>query len=38
VGSAVRSLVDGGAALAFDGKGSLVLEARSRQPFPPARD
>jgi ribonuclease D len=38
VGSAVRSLVDGGAALAFDGNGSLVLEARSRQPFRPARD
>lgn len=29
VGDAVRSLVSGGAALAFDGKGGLVLEERS---------
>jgi ribonuclease D len=33
LGDAVRSLVDGGAALAFDGKGGLVLEQRSNQPF-----
>ena len=33
LGGAVRSLVDGGAALAFDGKGGLVLEERSGQPF-----
>jgi ribonuclease D len=33
VGDAVRSLVDGGAALAFDGKGGLVLEERSNQKF-----
>jgi ribonuclease D len=33
VGDAVRSLVDGGAALAFDGKGGLVLEERSGKKF-----
>ena len=33
VGDAVRDLVSGGAAIAFDGKGGLVLEARSHQPF-----
>lgn len=33
VGDAVRALVDGGAALAFDGKGGLVLERRSGTPF-----
>lgn len=33
VGDAVRDLVSGGAAIAFDGKGGLVLEARSHLPF-----
>jgi len=33
IGGAVQSLVGGGAALAFDGKGGLVLEARSGTPF-----
>lgn len=33
VGDAVRTLVDGGAALAFDGKGGLVLEERSGKRF-----
>jgi ribonuclease D len=33
LGDAVRSLVGGGAALAFDGKGGLVLEERSRITF-----
>jgi ribonuclease D len=31
VGEPIRRLVDGEAALAFDGGGELVLEARSRQ-------
>jgi ribonuclease D len=35
VGDAVRDLVSGGAAIAFDGKGGLVLEERSRRPFQP---
>jgi ribonuclease D len=33
VGEPIRRLVDGEAALAFDGGGVLVLEARSRQPL-----
>jgi ribonuclease D len=33
VGDPVRRLVDGQAALAFDGHGGLVLEARSFRPF-----
>ncbi|MDQ1436816.1 MAG: ribonuclease [Acidimicrobiaceae bacterium] len=33
VGEPVRRLVDGSAALAFDGKGGLALEERSRQPM-----
>ena len=33
VGDPVRRLVAGQAALAFDGKGGLVLEARSFRPF-----
>jgi ribonuclease D len=33
VGDPVRRLVAGQAALAFDGKGGLVLEARSFKPF-----
>lgn len=33
LGDAVKSLVSGGAALAFDGKGGLVLEERSGTPF-----
>ncbi len=33
LGDAVRSLVGGSAALAFDGKGGLVLEQRSGEPF-----
>jgi len=33
VGEPIRRLVDGEAALAFDGGGELVLEARSRQPL-----
>ena len=33
LGDAVRSLVSGGAALAFDGKGGLVLEERSGTRF-----
>ena len=33
VGEPIRRLVDGEAALAFDGHGGLVLEARSRQPL-----
>jgi ribonuclease D len=33
VGEPVRRLVDGEAALAFDGKGELVLEERSRRPI-----
>jgi ribonuclease D len=33
LGDAVRSLVGGGAALAFDGKGGLVLEERSNVTF-----
>ncbi len=37
VGAAVLSLAEGDAALAFDGKGGLLLEARSHQapPLPP---
>jgi ribonuclease D len=35
VGDAVRHLVSGGAAIAFDGKGGLVLEERSNRPFQP---
>ena len=35
-GEAVRRLLEGDAALAFDGEGSLVLEARSHLPPPPA--
>jgi ribonuclease D len=35
-GEPVRRLLEGDAALAFDGKGSLVLEARSHLPPPPA--
>jgi ribonuclease D len=38
VGAGVRRLVSGEAALAFDGKGNLVLEARSNQPLGPAGD
>jgi ribonuclease D len=34
VGVAVLSLAEGDAALAFDGRGGLVLEARSHQPLP----
>ncbi|HET6953169.1 MAG TPA: HRDC domain-containing protein, partial [Acidimicrobiales bacterium] len=33
-GTPVRRLLEGNAALAFDGNGSLVLEARSHQPPP----
>ncbi|CAN5570735.1 ribonuclease D [soil metagenome] len=33
VGEPIRRLVDGDAALAFDGHGGLTLEARSRQPL-----
>jgi ribonuclease D len=33
IGDAVRGLVDGKAALAFEGAGQLVLEDRSRTPF-----
>ena len=33
VGEPIRRLVDGEAALAFDGHGGLLLEARSRQPL-----
>jgi ribonuclease D len=33
VGDAIRSLVGGGAALAFDGRGGLVLEERSGRPL-----
>jgi ribonuclease D len=33
IGDAVQALVSGRAALAFDGDGALVLEARSRQPL-----
>jgi ribonuclease D len=33
VGEPIRRLVDGEAALAFDGDGSLALEERSRQPL-----
>ena len=33
VGEPIRRLVDGEAALAFDGHGELVLEARSRRPL-----
>jgi ribonuclease D len=33
VGRPVRRLVDGEAALAFDGRGGLVIEARSHQPM-----
>ena len=36
VGEPVRSLSAGGAALAFDGKGGLLLEARSYLPVAPA--
>ena len=35
--SPVRDLVEGEAALAFDGDGRLVLEARSHEPAPSAR-
>ena len=35
-GEPVRRLLEGDAALAFDGEGSLVLEARSHLPPPPA--
>lgn len=39
VGERVRQLVDGHAALAFDGNGGLVLEERSNRPVtPPAGD
>jgi ribonuclease D len=34
-GEPVRRLLEGNAALAFDGEGSLVLEARSHRPPPP---
>ncbi|MCU1353719.1 MAG: Ribonuclease, partial [Acidimicrobiales bacterium] len=34
VGEPIRSLVAGDAALAFDGRGGLLLEQRSRQQFP----
>ncbi|MBK5222355.1 MAG: ribonuclease D [Acidimicrobiia bacterium] len=33
VGEPIRRLIDGRASLAFDGKGGLVLEERSHQPF-----
>jgi hypothetical protein len=33
-GLPVRRLLEGSAALAFDGEGSLVLEARSHEPPP----
>ncbi len=33
VGEPIRRLVDGEAALAFDGHGGLLLEARSREPL-----
>jgi ribonuclease D len=33
LGEPIRRLVDGEAALAFDGKGDLVVEKRSRQPI-----
>ena len=33
VGGRVRRLVEGGAALAFDGKGGLVIEERSGKAF-----
>jgi ribonuclease D len=33
LGEPIRRLVDGEAALAFDGKGDLVVEQRSRQPI-----
>jgi hypothetical protein len=35
-GTPVRRLLDGTVALAFDGDGSLVLEARSHEPPPVA--
>ncbi|MGH9112652.1 MAG: HRDC domain-containing protein, partial [Acidimicrobiales bacterium] len=38
VGSAIARLVDGEAALAFDGHGGLVLEERSGRPFTPEVD
>jgi ribonuclease D len=38
VGAGVRRLVSGEAALAFDGKGNLILEARSHRPAGPAGD
>ena len=34
VGDAIGNLVNGSAALAFDGRGGLVLEERSRRPSP----
>ena len=34
IGEPIRRLVSGEAALAFDGKGGLVLEVRSGQPVP----
>jgi ribonuclease D len=37
-GEPVRRLLEGDAALAFDGEGSLVLEARSHLPPPPAEN
>jgi ribonuclease D len=35
VGEPIRQLVEGRAALAFDGHGGLVLEERSNEPIPP---
>jgi hypothetical protein len=34
LGEPIRQLVSGDAALAFDGKGGLALEARSHNPVP----
>jgi ribonuclease D len=36
VGDAIRALIGGDAALAFEGRGRLTLERRSREPFRPA--
>ena len=38
VGEPVRRLASGDAALAFDGKGGLILEERSRRPWIPPAD
>src|SRR5690606_3505705 len=37
-GEPVRRLLEGRAALAFDGEGSLVIEARSHRPMTPDHD